>query len=126
MSEYDEQCAVVEWFKLFYPKYEGCIISSENGAHLAGSKGQRTAKIARAKKAGMKPGVSDLFIAVPRGNFSGLWIEMKDKGKNKTSVSQLQIEHLMLMVTMGYASNWCAGANEAIAVISDYMSEGLL
>lgn len=121
MSEHDEQCAVVKWFKLTYPKYKECIISSENGATLAGTKMQRFAKIARAKKAGMKIGVSDLFIAVPNKNHHGLWIEMKDKGMTACKVSEPQRNHIELMRKMGYEAAWCPGFDRARIEIEYYM-----
>ena len=123
MSEHDEQCAVVKWFKSQYPKYAGCIMAIPNGSHLAGTKQQRFAKVARAKKEGMKNGVSDLFIAVPCGEYHGMWLEMKDKGKTACSVSKEQKEHLALMTEFGYYSVWAAGFDAAKEQIDIYLKD---
>ncbi|MCK5611136.1 VRR-NUC domain-containing protein [Candidatus Pacearchaeota archaeon] len=120
MSEHDEQVALVSWFKTQYPKYKDCIIAIPNGAHLAGSPKQRARKIAKMKKEGLKNGVSDLFIAVPVGNKSGLWIEMKDTNKTRCSVSESQMAHLELMREVGYEAVWCAGFENARTAIYAY------
>jgi len=126
MSEHDEQAAVVRWFKLQYPKYKDCILAIPNGSIIntggkGGSKG-----IGRLKwliKEGFKTGVSDLFIAVPRNDFGGLWIEMKDVGKKERSVTKPQMDHLILMREVGYDAEWCAGFEEAKRVIETYFQE---
>ena len=48
-----------------------------NGAVLAGDARQRAIQMAKMKRMGFKNGVSDCFLAVPKGGFAGLWIEMK-------------------------------------------------
>jgi len=124
--EHLEQCAVVSWFKLQYPAYAGCLVAIPNGAHLAGTPKQRAQKMAKMKREGLKTGASDLFIALPRGGFSGLWIEMKATGKTACSVSSDQRDHLDLMAEVGYSSHWCAGRDSAIETIKQYMkSSGL-
>ena len=65
-----EQVAFVQWFRMAYPGV--LIFSIPNGAHLAGTIGQRAAQIARLKAEGMTPGVPD--IEVPAWN---LYVEMK-------------------------------------------------
>jgi len=69
------------------------------------------------KRMGLRPGVSDVFIAVPREMFHGLFIEMK-AGKNKTTKSQ--DEFLSDMRESGYATAICYGATEAINIIKNY------
>lgn len=123
MSESHQQQQVVRWFKLRYPKYEGCIIASANGAHIAGNVRQRAMKISRMKAEGMKVGASDLFIAVPKGSYSGLWLEMKDEGKNDKSLSCSQVEHINLMKQVGYAAEWAAGFDNAAKIIKGYINE---
>ena len=121
MSEHDEQVAVVRWFKLQYPRKKDLILSIPNGSVInnGGKKG-----IGRLKwmiREGFKSGVPDLFIAVPRNGYGGLWIEMKDKGKTYCSVSKPQRECMENFKYAGYEATWCAGFEEAKKVIEDYM-----
>ena len=120
--EHDETSAVVSWFKMQYPKYKDCIIGIPNGAHIAGHAGARKKKINKLKAEGMKPGCSDLFIAVPAGGKHGLWVEMKDVKKTPCSVKKNQLEHLDLMSEMGYEAIWCTGFDVAKAAITVYMN----
>lgn len=125
MSEHDQQVAVVKWFKLQYPQYKDCIIAIPNGSIVARNKslGSMYAKIKKMEAEGVKKGTSDLFIAVPRRDKHGLWVEMKDVKKTLCSVSKEQREHLDLMNEMGYEAIWCAGFDVAKAAIEVYMSE---
>ena len=124
MSEHDQTSAVVKWFKAKYPKYKDCIIGLGNGAVLGGNSRLRGIRMNSLKAEGFKPGASDLFIAVPRGDKHGLWVEMKDVKKTLCSVSEAQRAHLDLMSEMGYEAIWCAGFDVAKAAIEVYMNTG--
>ena len=113
---------VVLWFKMQYPKLTGCLFAIPNGAHLAGTPKSRAIKMRKMKAEGFKNGVSDLFLAVPVGEYSGLWLEMKDYNKKASSLSVEQKEHLELMANNGYAAEWAAGFDEAKEIITDYMN----
>jgi len=124
MSEHDQQAAVVKWFKMQYPEYKDCIMAIPNGQMLGGR--NKFAMMKKLKREGFKNGVSDLFIAVPRqtkhGDKCGLWLEMKDAGKTRCSVSDEQQAHLDLMISMGYEGIWAAGSDIAMAAIKVYMN----
>jgi len=121
-QESREQSAVVSWFKRQYPLLKECILSIPNGAHLAGkSPEQRTRKMAKMKREGLKPGASDLFIAVPVHGKSGLWLEMKAKGITYCKVTQEQRDHIEMMKSVGYCAEWAAGFEQAVEIIKKYM-----
>jgi hypothetical protein len=92
-----------------------------NGQMLGGR--NKFALMAKLKREGFKNGVSDLFIAVPMNGKCGLWVEMKDAGKTRCSVSDDQQAHLDLMISMGYEGIWAAGSDIAMAAIKVYMKE---
>ncbi len=119
MSESAEQVKVVTWFRIQYPYH--VIISIPNGAWLAGSGRQRFAQAGKLKKTGMMPGVSDLFICVPCGKYGGMWLEMKDRGKKKSSLTPAQREWIGLMNSQGYYADWAAGFEEARDKIKEYL-----
>lgn len=117
MSESTEQQAVVSWFNLAYPKYR--LISIPNGQMIGGR--NKFALIAKYKAEGLTPGVSDLFLCVPKNGFHGLWLEMKDKGKGAKSLSKEQAAWLDDMRNMGYQAEWAAGFEQAKEVITNYL-----
>ena len=76
------------------------------------------AEAAHLKKQGVKPGVPDLCLPVPRGNFHGLYIEMK-VGKNKPTENQNRwINGLKFN---GYAVAICYSAAAARQIIIEYL-----
>ena len=117
-SEADEQAAVIEWWRFACRKYgvPECAL-----LHVAN---EGTGSVARGrlqKRKGVRAGVADLFLSVPRGAFSGLWIEMKRK---RGRVRPEQREFLREMQALGYAGAVCHGADEARDVIAAYMMQG--
>lgn len=81
---------------------------------------------ARLKQQGVKSGVSDLFLALPRGNYGGLWIEMKRpivKGKTRPKVSEMQEIWISRMVQAGYKAKVCYGFDEAKELIELYLRQ---
>ena len=66
------------------------------------------------KAAGMKAGVPDLSLPVPRRGFHGLYIEMKF-GKGKTT--KAQEEFMALLREQGYKTAVAYGAEQAREVI---------
>jgi hypothetical protein len=124
MSESTEQAAVVRWFNYQYPLHT--IFSNNNANKLASRAKNRFSLFANLKREGMLPGVSDLFIAVPVSPYAGLFLEMKAKGKTLCSVKTEQMAFILDMKQAGYAAAWAAGAENAEALINQYMSGSLL
>lgn len=84
MSEHDEQAAFVYWAELLSWKYPDLLMlfAIPNG-------GMRSVSVGVAlKKEGVKKGVPDMFLAVPRGQYSGLFLEFK-YGKGRLSPEQI-------------------------------------
>lgn len=125
MSEHQEQAAVIDWWGFQYPSSYGCLFSIPNGAQLAGDVTRRVKQVNKLKSEGMLPGVSDLFLMISSGDYNGLFIEMKDDGRTRCSVSTSQWDHIYLAREHGFRAEWCAGAEEAINLIKDYL-EGTL
>ena len=73
---------------------------------------------ANLKAQGVKSGVPDIMLPVPRGMMSGLWIEMK-VGKNKPSEAQLKYQ--CYLRHCGYVSEVCYSWIEATVVILNYL-----
>ena len=116
-SEAQEQAAVVEWWRFACKKYGVPEVSL---MHIAN---EGTGSVARGrlqKRQGVRAGVSDLFLSVARGEFCGLWIEMKRIGGR---VRPEQLEFLEKMRELRYDGVVCHGAEAAIEKIDAYMMQ---
>ena len=72
-DEHAEQVALFRWAAIARSRYPelALLYAIPNGGH-------RHIQVARRLKAeGVKPGVPDICLPVPRGNWSGLYIELK-------------------------------------------------
>jgi len=117
MSESTEQQLTVSWFRLQYSKYR--LISIPNGQMVGGR--NKYALVNKYKKEGMLPGVSDLFLCVPKNGYGGLWIEMKARAKTASSLSPDQRIWLSDMEKAGYKAEWAAGFEQAKKIIEEYL-----
>lgn len=72
------------------------------------------------KSIGLRKGVSDFFIPIPRYPYHGLWIELK-KTKN-AKVSKEQQEWLDNMKLLGYAGFVAYGWVHAVSLITLYLA----
>ena len=117
-EEHYNQVAVVQWAAYQAKKYPGLelLYAIPNG-------GRRHIGVARKLKAeGVKAGVPDLCLPVPRGTYHGLYIEMKSV-KGKTTPEQKV--WLVELSKQGYKTAVCPGAEEAIHVIQAYLEAGI-
>jgi len=76
--EDDIQAACITWFDYQYPKLSKLLFHIPNG----GKRNIREA--ARLKKQGVRSGVSDLILLIPKGIFHSLCIEMKSESGKLT------------------------------------------
>ena len=120
-SEHKEQCALMQWWALACKGFglpEALLFAIPNGGH------RHIAVAAKMKAEGVRAGVPDLFLAVPKGAYTGLFIELK-KVKGGV-VSDSQREALMLLSARGYAVAVCRGWRAASRYLEQYLNEGVL
>ncbi len=113
-TEHSEQVALFEWAKANESRHLqlGLMFAIPNG-------GKRHIGTGRKLKAeGVKSGVPDIFLGVPRNGKHGLFIELK-VGKNKPSKNQLWWIHSLR--AEGYAVEVCYGFEEARDAIIDFL-----
>lgn len=104
MSEHEEQVLLFQWAKMNEDHVPELwyLYAVPNGAKLPyRGKGKRrySPEAQRLKAEGLKPGVPDVALPVPRGSYHGMYIEMKFD-KNKTT--KHQDEWLFGLQSMGY------------------------
>lgn len=114
-SETNEQIKLFKWAEIAAPLcgYDGLELMF----HIPneGKRSEHTGNIL--KQSGLRKGVSDVCLPVPRGPYHGLFIEMK-YGKNKLTDEQRKF--LRGVRRQGYATGLCYSADEAIALIVKY------
>ncbi|EKN3943127.1 VRR-NUC domain-containing protein [Yersinia enterocolitica] len=115
-AETEEQAALIAWADKTV--IDGICIG-DYLIHIP-NEGKRGPKAARdAKRLGLRKGVPDLFLALPRGGYAGLWIEMKaDKGV----LMGEQAEWISRLTIEGYAAKVCYGFKRTQAQIQYYLS----
>jgi hypothetical protein len=110
LSESAIQKTVMEWVRCD-PVLRALVIHIPN-------EGKRTSRYGKSlKDLGMRPGVADLFIGMPRHGYHGAWLELKSKNG---TVSDMQREFLKDMSDQNYFSAICWSIEEAINTINWY------
>ena len=113
-AEHAEQKALIKWCKM-HPVAKRIFAIPNGGA-------RHIAVAAKMKAEGVRPGVPDLFLPVPRGRFCGLFIEMKAKGGR---VARGQSEELEQLSADGYMAVVCWGWDSARETIENYLNFGV-
>lgn len=114
-SEHQHQANFFHWAALNEKKYPelALLYAVPNGGH-------RHVLVARKLKAeGVKAGVPDIHLPVPRGKYAGLWIEMK-AGKNKPTPAQVYWHALLREV--GHRVEVCYSWPSAANVVEKYIN----
>lgn len=89
-----------------------------NGTMFAGTAKQRAQYMQSLKRQGFKPGVSDIFIALPRETYHGAFIEVK-RGPKETP-SDAQADWLRIATQMQYFAQIAFGLDELLAILKFY------
>lgn len=109
-TEYNEQCALWEWAKLsktIYPYF--FHIPNEH---------QDDKERARLSRTGLRKGVPDNFIALARGPYHGMFIELKSE---KGALSDDQRKWIEVLRQSGYHAVIARGWVEAVKEIGKYL-----
>lgn len=121
VSEWHEQQAVIQWWDVASKSYGlDCrlLYAVPNGMRLGRDPKSRMIEMVMLKKTGLRPGVSDLVLAVARRQYHGAYLEMKSEiGR----ASDEQADFLELVKQQGYFGVVCNGADEAIATLKGYI-----
>ena len=114
-KEHTEQAAFVSWCAYqtgTYPELAH-IFAIPNGGH------RHKATAGRLKAEGVRAGVPDLMLPVPRGGFHGLFMETKVKPNKPT---ETQTEWLRFLEGQGYAVSVCYGFEELCETVEWYLN----
>ena len=102
--------------KGFAERICGCYIYTRT---IRRCKGERENSSRRNKAAGLTAGVPDICLPVPKGTYSGLYIEMK---YNKNKPTPEQQEFMQMLSEYGYKTAVCYSFEDAREVIRHYLA----
>lgn len=115
-TEHQEQVALFEWAAWMAKR-----IPELHLMHAIPNGGKRDIRTAaRLKAEGVKPGVPDIFLPVPRGGKHGLYIELKRRKGGV--ISKAQEAWIRALTNQGYMCAVCHGAEAARDEILAYMA----
>lgn len=110
-DEHKLQVACVNWFRFRWPKY--LMFAIPNG----GARDERTG--AWLKKEGCLPGIPDCLIAVPSGDYHGLFVEFKTAAG---SLSPEQRERIAYLQSHGYKCVVCRSVEAFMEEVNGYLN----
>lgn len=113
-TEADEQKALMQWAKWQEGRYPELKLLY----HCPNGGTRNKLEAANLKRQGVKAGVPDLFLPVPRSSKHGLFIEMK-VGRNKCTDNQKK--WIRNLLEQGYEVKVCYSCEEAIQIIKRYL-----
>lgn len=117
--EDEEQIAVFDWANGNMKKYP----ELEYMYHPPNGKYRTMYEAGLLKRMGVKRGVSDIHLPVPKGKYCGLWVEMKRLEGGR--LEQDQKIWLSAMKRLGHFAVCCEGWQEAVEYIEAYLEERL-
>ena len=116
-TETQEQKAVIQFWAIYA---KGKKLDERLLMHTANERKTSPRQGAQLKAMGVRAGWPDLFLAMPAGDYHGLFIEMKAKhGK----LSDAQKELHPILREQGYLVVVCYGALEAMDMLKRYVTE---
>ncbi len=114
-SEDTEQINVIQWARWQQEKHPELRLLH----HCPNGGSRNKAEAVKLKQMGVVAGIPDLHLPVPKGIYSGLYIELKyDRG----TLQENQKEVLRELAEVGNYCAVCYGAEEAIKIIEEYIA----
>ncbi len=112
-----EQEMLFEWaaYQLYtYPELQSMFAIPNGGS-------RHPAEARNLKRQGVKPGVPDICLPVPKGGYHGMYIEMKRLKGGR--LSDDQSAWIAMLKRNGYRAVVCKGWKSARDAILDYLEE---
>ena len=114
-TEHEEQASLIRWAELRQAEWPELAL-----LHAIPNGGDRhRVTAAKLKAEGVRPGVPDLCLPVPRGGWHGLYIELKTRTGR---ASKDQRRWIAALRRLGYRAEICRGWEAARVVIENYLS----
>lgn len=114
-TEEQEQRTLCQWARMQECRWPELALMY----HIPNGGSRQRIEAAKLKGLGVKSGVPDICLPVPRGGQHGLYIELKRRKSGRVSPEQLQ--WLEALAAQGYTAAVCCGCDQAIAMIGRYL-----
>ncbi len=114
-SEDTEQIQVINWAHWHAEKYRELTLLH----HIPNGGSRNKAEAVKLKQMGVRPGVPDLCLPIPKGIYAGLYIEMKYADGR---IEKAQREFLKEAAQYGHFCVVCYEADVAISIIEEYVN----
>lgn len=111
------QGSCVKWFRYQYSEYKDLLFAIPNGLPIF-DKELRVKIYNRLNKEGLKAGVPDLFLALPRGIYHGAFIEIK---YDSDRLRKVQADMIRELESENYKCIIVRSLEEFIDEINEYM-----
>lgn len=112
-TEHDLQVACVRLFRYKYSEYNEMMFAVPNG-------GKRNAIEAKKLKAeGVVAGIPDLFLAVPKGRWHGMFMELKNGKSNNLTENQKRMIYKLQM--FGYRTEVVRSLEDFEKIMEEYL-----
>jgi len=112
LNEHELQVTYTRWLELQHPHTFEIAYAIPNGGH------RHYAVAKKLKAEGVKAGIPDYHIPVPRGKFHGMYIEFKVNNNKPTKIQKEKIKRLK---EEGYCVHVCYCLEEAIDATNMYL-----
>lgn len=123
-TEHQHQAALCSWWHLYATTHGldyRLLFAIPNGQALIGNARNPAAFMSYLRAEGFRKGAPDMLLALPRGRYAGLFIELKRAASGV--VSDEQKDMLRILLAAGYMTMVCYGAEDAKRVIVDYLTQ---
>jgi hypothetical protein len=115
-TESKSQQAVMHWWRA---AHRGLGVADERYLMAFPLQGARTPQNgARLKAEGMRAGTPDMFLALKRGVYPGLWVELK---RLTGKLTESQKDMARILSAGGFVCICCHSTDEAIRAIEAYL-----
>lgn len=113
-GEWGIQKAIIEWWDWQHHADKDLLVCHQNGSvNYGGFKGKIMQDM------GVRPGIPDLQLLMARGQWIGLFVEVKsDDG----TLSKVQKIYHGRLIEQGYCVRTCKSLDECIEIIKNYLS----
>ncbi len=114
-NEFKSCCALNTWW-IFYSRVNK--IPEHLFMHIANQSAGGARHGRNLKNMGVRSGIPDYLLAMPRGTYHGLWIEQKTEDGRVRPEQKIAMQDLQ---SQGYAVAVCRSTDEARTIIESYL-----